>query len=222
MPSAPARSSLAKAGNPQSPGFHTKIRVHWRPFVVKSSSLHKCSSSLKRRLFPKRKDEKPRRSSVRIPSVADNSAIQTRVASGKSIGISAYLLMSRTAAASASALKASLTSVALASRKRARLAAPCGLDYHEETIACAEPPPRKVTVSQGPRRGGRSDTNWNCLKSSAIREAHSWLPGWEIFCVTRHEEAILADRARPDNGMRFSEENRKSRMDLVLRCRFDI
>ena len=99
---------------------------HWCPFVVTSFSAHRSSSSLNRRLFPKRKDEKPRRSSVRIPSVADNSAIQTRVASGKSIGISAYLLMSRTAAASASALNASLTSVALASEKRARLAAPSG------------------------------------------------------------------------------------------------
>jgi hypothetical protein len=41
---------------------------------------------LNRLFFPKRNDEKPRRSNVRILSAPDNSAIQTGVASRKSIG----------------------------------------------------------------------------------------------------------------------------------------
>jgi hypothetical protein len=64
----------------------------------------------KRRFLPNRHDENPHRLSVRIPSGPDVSAIQTRVASGKSVGMSAYLLISRTAALSASALNASRTS----------------------------------------------------------------------------------------------------------------
>jgi hypothetical protein len=64
----------------------------------------------KRRFLPNRNDENPHRSSVRIPSGPDVSAIQTRVASGKSVGTSVYLLISRTAALSASALNASRTS----------------------------------------------------------------------------------------------------------------
>src|SRR2546423_15647857 len=64
----------------------------------------------KRRFLTNRNDENPHRSSGRIPSGPDVSAIQTRVASGKSVGTSVYLLISRTAALSASALNASRTS----------------------------------------------------------------------------------------------------------------
>ena len=42
--------------------------------------VQRSSSSLSRRFFPKRNDEKPRRSNVKILSVPDDSAIQTRVA----------------------------------------------------------------------------------------------------------------------------------------------
>jgi hypothetical protein len=47
----------------------------------------------KRRFLPNWNDEKPHRSSVRTPSGPDVAAIQTRVASGKSVGMSAYLLI---------------------------------------------------------------------------------------------------------------------------------
>src|SRR5438093_13763646 len=77
--------------------------------VTAAKAVHRSSASLNRRLFPNRNEEKPRRSDVRILSAPDNSAIQTRVASGKSMGTSAYLLISRTAAASASELKTSRT-----------------------------------------------------------------------------------------------------------------
>ena len=84
--------------NPRSPGallvYHLDLFLKHLP-------------DNKRRFLPNRNDENPHRSSVRIPSGPDVSAIQTRVASGKSVGTSVYLLISRTAALSASALNAS-------------------------------------------------------------------------------------------------------------------
>src|SRR5437762_13640333 len=86
---------------------------------------HSSSNSLTRRFRPKRNDEKPRRSNVSTFSVPVCSAIQTSVAAEKSIGVSAYLFVRRTEVARPSKLKQSHTSVALASRKEARLAGPC-------------------------------------------------------------------------------------------------
>jgi hypothetical protein len=87
--------------NPRSPGallvYHLDLFLKHLP-------------DNKRRFLPNRHDENPHRLSVRIPSGPDVSAFQTRVASGKSVGMSAYLLISRTAALSATALNASRTS----------------------------------------------------------------------------------------------------------------
>jgi hypothetical protein len=38
----------------------------------------------------------------------------------------------------------------------------------------------------------------NCSLPS-IRESHSSLPAWEVFCVARDEQTVLADRARPND-----------------------
>ena len=38
--------------------------------------------------------------------------------------------------------------------------------------------------------------------SSAIREPYAGLIYWKVFRVARHEQAILSDRARPDNRVR--------------------